>query len=441
MASWRDSTIGRRLIANSSWLFAAEGLALALRLVSGFVLARILGVTEFGRLALVIAFVTLLTQLLDFRTWETLIRYVIRFVDAGERDKARAIVKLCYSLDLVAAALACTVLAVIAPLGARVFLRDEASAPLIRLFAMTVPLALPSITASALLRAADLFRLLAIKNLVTAFVRAAALTAAAALGADLSDLVLLHVALAALELGSSLTLAMFATSKLDIGGWWFVRLALLRGERRQLVRFLGFTNVAAVLKVVQGQLDVLLVGHFLPTQGAGYVSLARSLTDAMRFLAAPVNTAAYPEYARLWDQQDLGKIRRITRSLLQVTSFVAVGALVVVSVTASPAVEHLAGRDYLPAVPVVYWLALGTALEIPTAIFHPMLVAAERTSTSMLVLAFAIVVRLSTLVMLIQSQGELAAGIAHLVYAVTYAALASVATTRAMRDREKRGVR
>jgi O-antigen/teichoic acid export membrane protein len=267
-----------------------------------------------------------------------------------------------------------------------------------------------------------------------AVVRAGSLIAAAASGASLTTLLLVQVALAALDLVLSIYLSGLATAKLEIRRWWTVPIRALREERKQLVRFVGFTNLAALLKVLQSHLDVLLVGYFLPSTSAGYAQLARWITDAMRFLAGPVNTAAYPEYARLWDKRDAPEIRRVTRSLFGFTTVLAAGALAVVVVGAAPAIRHLAGAEYAPAIPVVYWLAIGTALEIPTAILHPMLVASEHIAWSMIALAFAIVVRIGTLVVFIGAQAELAAGIAHLTYAIAYTLFAGFATMRALAE-------
>lgn len=426
--------IAKRLLSNSGWLFGADGISLGLRLASGFALAHFLGVRAFGQLSLVIAFVTLMMQVIEFRAWETAVRFVIRFVEAREHDKARAIVKLCYTLDLGSAAISLGVVMLVAPLGARLFIDDPNATSLIRWFALSIPFTLPAITSSALLRAADMFRALAIKNLAMALVRATALIGAAASGASIEALLLLQVALAALDLVIAVVLSNLATTKLEIRRWWRVSFASLREERKQLVRFVGFTNLAALLKVLQSHLDVLLVGYFLPSTSAGYVQLARWITDAMRFLAGPVNTAAYPEYSRLWDKRDATEIRRVTRSLFAFTTVVAAGALAMVFVCAAPAIRHLAGAEYAPAIPVVYWLAIGTAIEIPTAILHPMLVASERIAWSMIALAFAIVVRIGVLVALIGTQAELAAGVAHLSYAIAYSLFAGFATLRAVSE-------
>ena len=422
----------KRLLANSGWLFGAEGIALGLKLVSGFAIARALGIAQFGHLALITAFVMLVGQLLDFRAWETATRFVIKYRAAGDHAKARATVKLCYTLDLGTAAVACLIVVAGAKLAATLFVDDASAATSIRIYALVLLAGVPVATSAALLRVANMFRALAMKNTVVAFVRAGALIAAAWSGAGVDDILYIQVAAAALDGVLSAALARIALRMLELDGWSASSFAVLRDERPQLRTFLLSTNLAALLKVLQAQLDVLLVGYFLPTESAGYYQLARSITDAMRFLAVPVHVAAYPEYTRLWEQRDAADARRLTRTLVALTSLLAVLGAVVVMVLADPTVRYLAGVDYLPAVPVLVLLAIGTAIEVPAALLHPMLLAAERMWWSMASLATAVGVRIVLLVVLVPAIGPRGAGWAHIGYIVVYVVCAGLASRRAL---------
>lgn len=433
------SGLQKRLLSNSGWLFGAEGISLALKLVSGFALARALGLSQFGHLALITAFVMLVGQLLDFRAWETATRFVIKYRTARENVKAGATVKLCYLLDFGAASVACLLVIAGAGLAARLFVDDPAAAPSIRVFALIVIVSAPIATSSALLRVANMFRAIAVKTSLIAAVRATVLIGAAWSGASVHEILMLQVAVAALDGVVSVLLARVALRELDLSTWRASPLVSLRDDRRALRTFLLSTNLAALLKVLQAQLDVLLVGYFLPTESAGYYQLARSITDAMRFLAVPVHVAAYPEYTRLWEQRGADDARRLTRSLLLITSGLAAVGCVLVIVLADPTVRYLAGVDYLPAVPVVVLLAIGTALEVPAALFHPLLLAAERMWWSMASLTAAVGTRIILLVALVPAIGPRGAGFAHIGYIVVYVICAGLASRRALHELSARG--
>jgi len=103
-----------------------------------------------------------------------------------------------------------------------------------------------------------------------------------------------------------------------------------------------------------------------------------------------------------------------------------------VIVLADPAVRYLAGVDYLPAVPVVMLLAIGTSLEVPGAILQPLLIAAERTWWSMGALASAVGARVVMLVVLVPALGPRGAGFAHIGYVIIYLVGAGLVSKRAL---------
>src|SRR5262245_23683393 len=79
----RSRRLLHRVLGNSAWQVAADLTSTSLRVIEGFIVAVALGASSLGELALVVAFVATAFQLLDFRVWEVITRYVVEFRSNG----------------------------------------------------------------------------------------------------------------------------------------------------------------------------------------------------------------------------------------------------------------------------------------------------------------------------------------------------------------------
>ena len=90
---WLDAVL-RRLARNASWGFASIAIEFALSLIETTLIARALGPAEYGRLALVVASVASIKQLIDVRAWEGATRYLSEFLETRKPALALATLKL-----------------------------------------------------------------------------------------------------------------------------------------------------------------------------------------------------------------------------------------------------------------------------------------------------------------------------------------------------------
>ena len=83
-----------KLLKNTSWLMASSTLTTVLTLVKAIILAKYLGPKDYGVLVLIISSVALLSKFLDFRTGETVVKYVLNFSSKKKYNAAYATLKL-----------------------------------------------------------------------------------------------------------------------------------------------------------------------------------------------------------------------------------------------------------------------------------------------------------------------------------------------------------
>jgi len=96
----KPRSLQKNLFINASLLFSGKAAAGGFAALQTVILARILGVTDFGLLQLVIAYIAMMNQFFDVRVWETAVRYIGSYWEKGESEKTLAMIKLSYVLDV-----------------------------------------------------------------------------------------------------------------------------------------------------------------------------------------------------------------------------------------------------------------------------------------------------------------------------------------------------
>ncbi len=73
----------------------------------------------------------------------------------------------------------------------------------------------------------------------------------------------------------------------------------LVGRRRELARFLAWTNVSGLIALIPSQVALLLVGALAGTREAGYYRLAQALTSATNLVLLTLRSVVYPRLAAI----------------------------------------------------------------------------------------------------------------------------------------------
>lgn len=342
-----------RVLRHSGWLAGAYAFAFGLALLQNVVLARNLDPSDFGVLALVIAVVTFVQLLLGSRVWEAATTFVVEFRGRGDGARATATVKLCYLVDALGAVVGFLLLTVTAEPIARTFSAEAAAAP-IRLFALSMLVAIPIATSTALLRVGDRFRWLSAQTVGENLVRLGAVVCVLIVfGASLMPIVGAYIAAVAFSATTLWWLARRIRGELGLVRWRDAPLSLLAEDRRKILAFLLNSNLAGTARVVTGRVDVLIVGWLTDPASVGVYRLARSVSDPLAAVATPVSQAVFPEISRLVQAGDGQAIRALTLRIRRLAIEVVVPVCVATVLLAGWLVPLVFGPAYEEAVPLI----------------------------------------------------------------------------------------
>ena len=114
----------QRVVKNSGYLFSATGVAAALSMVQSILVARLLGVTDFGILGTITLFTSVVNKFASFRMSELVIKYVGEYTVAGDEIRAAAVFKTAGILETLTSVFAFGLIWLLAPLGAQYLAKD-----------------------------------------------------------------------------------------------------------------------------------------------------------------------------------------------------------------------------------------------------------------------------------------------------------------------------
>lgn len=311
--TWAQDLLLRRVVRNSTYLFVSNVISAVLSIVT----ANLLGVAGFGVLGIVTSFVANVNRLFSFRMGDVVVRYVGAYLasaDAADEQKQRAaaLIKAAGLLETVTSLAAFVVLVLLAPLGARLIVKDEAMAWMFVLYGLSILANFATETATGVLQVTNHFRSQAVLNVVQSVVAALLIVWASVTQAGLLGVLWAYL-IGKILLGlGPIVLALRVLPK-TLGKDWLRAPFALLPPLRELAGFAISTNLSGTINVVARDSEVLWVGFFFSPLEAGYFKTALAVVNLAIMPINPFIGATYPEITRSVAERQFARLRRLLR--------------------------------------------------------------------------------------------------------------------------------
>jgi len=353
------SILSRSFVRNVGILTIANGVGAVLSFVQGFLVARWLGPELYGVAALVMSVPSLVYTFFDARSVEASVKFLSEFDTRGEQERALAMCKAGYAVDFAVAGLALLVVLLLAPWAAKSVVHHPDMAWLIILYGSAFfPRALVG-TSYAVLATLERFPTIAFINTLTNVVRVGVVLGLVGLGWRVVGVVLGN-AIAMVATGLLYGALAYGLAKNRWGrSWLFADWRHLKGRRKEILAFLAFNDLNALLGMIPKQLDVVILGYFRNPTDVGFYKLAKNLAASMGYIVGPLQSVVYPNLSKLLAISNStffhNRIRQLAyRVGLPLGLSALVGALFVPWF-----IPLLFGQEYRPAIFLTQMLLVG----------------------------------------------------------------------------------
>ncbi|MGN6496451.1 MAG: lipopolysaccharide biosynthesis protein [Tsuneonella sp.] len=359
------------IFKNLAWLIGGKGFGAICSLVYLAILARTLGLKDFGHFSLVFGTAQALVAVAGFQTWQTMVRFGAPSVLTRDWPHFGRLSWLCGAFDAGGAVAGCMIAAVVFygfghTLGISPKYVDTGFAFCCAMMwaRMTTP--------NGIVRVLDRFDVGSYVEAVVPLGRLIGSLVIILVGATVGRFLFVwaffDLLSAALYWLAAWKLVPEALRLMHFGHW-----KLTMRENPGLAKFFGVTYGASTLDAFYKQGPLLAVGYFLGTSAAGLYRFADQLAQGISRFSQLIARAVFPEFALAHVAHEAHAFRKL---VWQGTLMAGVGGLVV-PVTAllfgKPVLELMGGDPFVRAAPVLLPLAIGAAFELASVTYEPVL--------------------------------------------------------------------
>ncbi|MFA5873234.1 MAG: oligosaccharide flippase family protein [Anaerolineales bacterium] len=362
--SWKQDKLLRRVVGNSSYLFASNAIGAVLSIVT----AGLLGVRDFGVLGIITSFVVNINRLFSFRMSDVVVKYMGEALAREEKDRAAAVVKAAGLVETVTSLAAFGILVLLAPLGAKYIAKDPMTTSLFILFGVIILANITTETSTGVLRVTNHFRSLAFINLLQSILVAGLIVVAAVRGGSLIEVMWAYlIGKVILGIGPILT-ALYWIPRTLGKDWWKASFSHLP-PWKEFFRFAVSTNFSGTINIFARDSEVQWIGFFFGPAVAGSFKVALALIGLIIMPIDPFIATTYPEITRAYATRQWERLRSLIKRVTVIsfawTGAVAVGLFLVGrQVLFSNWVVfghtlHIYKPEYLPAYPILLVILAG----------------------------------------------------------------------------------
>ena len=296
-AAW--SRLRSRFVRDVGTLTLARLAGAGLSVIQGILVARWLGPEQYGIAALVMTYPAVLFSFLDAKSGAASVKYISEFEAQGDARMSLAMCKLGYTVDLTIAAMTFGLVAATAWWAEDHIVRSSGVAGLMVVYAAAfLPWALAG-TSKSVLSVHGRFQVMAWTGFASTLLRVTAVLVLVFAGWGVAGVVWGNIAGLALSGIVPAVLVYYAVQGSWGGSWPSASISDLGSRRRDIIRFILFTDLAELVGAFSKKIDIIVLGFFTAPQEVGYFRLAKSLGSNVGLLARQLQTVAYPRMSRL----------------------------------------------------------------------------------------------------------------------------------------------
>ncbi len=339
-----------------------RGIAGVLNMLALAFMAHTLKPTEFGLVVLLHTYVLAIRGLLNFRTFEAVVKFGVPLQANGENDEFRKLLRVTTTVDVSSGVVATLVGVAAASITGKFLHWDEqmvATAAFYSLTMLTTAIGTPN----GILRVYDRFDVLGIWYTISPAVRIVGVLIAWYLDAKMMVFVAIWATAFILE-----NVWIYVRGHREIHRhlsesiWRGFRFAELRETSPDFRHFLGVIYWQTNIDMLPKHFAVLLAGNLLGPAGAGMFRLANDFSTVLSKSGLMLREVLFPDLSRMLHNRDAG-FHELGLKAVQLAGAAGL-LLVLLSIFLGAPILGLIGADYTPAAPLLSLMLLAAAFEL-----------------------------------------------------------------------------
>jgi len=434
-----NKNIRKNLFLNASWVFGGNSVSAVFAAIEPIVLARILGVSDFGLLALIVAYVDFLNNFFDVRVWETATKYIGTFWEKRDYGRTRSMVKLSYMVDITTGILAFAIAVLTANIANRYLIHSSQAYTLILIYSISLLIDTANSTSDSILRVFNKFKKIAFISSFQTFFRVAFVCLVLFMGLGIKGVLFTYVAASFLGFAVRIWTVSRTLNEFKLNGWWRAKMGLIRDQWKEITWFLTNTSFTGTLKMGnENFLGILALGYFSGKDAAAYYKIARSVVKLMTRFSEPLHLAIYPELVRISKSEGLTDFISLIKYSLKTLLKFTIPLSIIILILAEQLINIFFGKDYLAATNTLRVITMAILISQLSFWINSALLAIGKPGLRTVLDIITTITYVGLLFMLVPRFSYLGAGFAFLGFAIIKSSVSFVFLRDSIKSEEKR---
>lgn len=432
----------KRLLKNTFWLLGGKGASGIFNALQIIIVARALGVKEYGLMVLVIAYVDILNKLFDFRVWETATKYIGTYLLNRQYEKVRAMVKLSYLIDISSGIIAFIIVIGLAKIANKLFINSTGAETYIYIYSLSLLIDTSNRTSDAILRVFDKFSVIAYTSSFVNFFKLVTVSITLYLGFGIKGVLFAYILSSIVGLIIRVASVSIYLNRMKIRKWWKSNIRTIKDQWREIGWFLGNTSLNGTLVMAgDNHLGILALGYFAGGQAAAYYKVAKSILKIIMEISNQFYLSIYPELVKMLSAETISKIKESLKYMTKKLLLITLPLTIIIILFPETVLKIFYGKDYIEASLALQIIAATVILSQPIFWANPLLLALGRAGVKNVINISSTMLYLLLLFSLVEDYTFVGAAWAYLGYHISITLLSLVFVKRYLKKEcEKKSV-
>ncbi len=335
-------SIKQRLLKSSSYLVLSNFLVGIFGILSISIIAKTITISEFGFFAIIQAYAMTINGLLNFQTWQTIVKH---YPEAKNDEKLlKSLLKYSFKLDLVTAILAFIVAISILPFIYKIIQLDELHLNLTNIYLLYILFSIEG-TVTGYFRSIDRYNIFIYVEGFTSILKFLTIYYVSLFFPSLENFIITFVVIALLK---SLLLNLFFIKSIGLKFYkeiFYSSTNYVKNRFKDIREFSIFSSLTGSFDVVFKQADVLVVSTFFGSHFAGIFKMIKTIGGLVLQLVNPIFLSIYPIVSE--KKKNILELKQFINKSIVYLSMIALAGLIVFYISHKYIVELFFSKEYL----------------------------------------------------------------------------------------------
>lgn len=361
-----------KLIYNMILSFSGDTISSVLNVIVVFVIIKLIGDYQYGVMVLAISYMMIVDSLVNFQSWQAVIKYGTEALSLKDYDSLAGIVKFGTIVDLISAVLGMIIALFALPIIAAMMGWSDELVLIASLFSIEIAFHFSG-TPIGILRLLNKFKMVAIQKIISATIRFIAVGIYFFfLEKTLLSLVVVYVISNIIGHILLTTMAFYQINKLlSIKKIIHSKLSYKRNE---FFKFVAYTNITSSIDIPVKQFDVFIISKVSYEMVAVY-KVFKQVVDILGRLTSPLSQAIMPQFSELISNNEYKEGYNVVLKLRNLILFIMIPISIVVTVISPYFLNIFLGDLYAKKFYILSIYLIVKSISLSYAALHPYFVA------------------------------------------------------------------